>query len=78
MGCQHEFKPLETCPQCEFEAFVRNHYFTGKMMGAAEFRTESHFHTEKMRHHNARLHGAGVVLRAAQTKSPPRTSRRRS
>ena len=72
MGCQHEFTTLETCPQCEFEAFIRNHFFTGKMMGAAEFRTETHFHSEKMRHHNVRLHGSGVVcgLKVKQHPSP--------
>src|SRR5262249_51883955 len=34
---------------------------TGKMMGAAEFTTESLYHSDKMRYHNARLHGSGVV-----------------
>lgn len=62
MGCQGERQALgEACPQCEFEAFVRNHYFTGKMMGAGEFETETRYHGDKMRHHNVRLHGAGVV-----------------
>ena len=58
-GCDHS--TLETCPQCEFEPFVRNHFFTGKLMGAADFIAESDFHGEKMRHHNVRLHGWGVV-----------------
>ncbi len=73
MGCQGESQALGgACPQCEFEAFVRNHYFTGKMMGAGEFETETRYHGDKMRHHNARLHGAGVVcgLKVRQHESP--------
>ncbi len=62
MGCNHDSKTGEsTCPVCEFDPFVKNNFFTGKMMGAREFITESAFHGEKMRHHNARLHGWGVV-----------------
>ena len=49
------------CPECEFEPLVRNHFFTGKMMGTGEFITETAYHAERMRHHNARLHGWGVV-----------------
>ena len=45
------------CVTCDFEPFVKNNYFTGKMMGAAEFIVESHYHQEKMRLHQARLHG---------------------
>ena len=69
-GCNHS--TLETCPQCEFEPFVRNHFFTGKLMGAADFIAESHFHGEKLRHHNARLHGWGVIcgLKVHQHPSP--------
>ncbi len=61
MSQHHRHSDQEICPQCDFEPFVRNHFFTGKMMGAAEFDTESHYHAEKMRHHNLRLHGWGVV-----------------
>src|SRR5579872_5280306 len=70
-GCDHSTG--ETCPQCEFEPFVRNHFFTGKLMGAADFVAESHFHGEKMRHHNVRLHGWGVVcgLKVHQHPSDP-------
>ena len=65
------------CPQCGLDAFVRNHYFTGKMMGAGEFQTESRYHGDKQRHHNLRLHGAGVVcgLKAHQHESPDCRSR---
>jgi len=65
------------CPQCGFEPFVRNHYFTGKMMGAGEFQTETGYHGDKQRHHNLRLHGAGVVcgLKVRQHESPDCRSR---
>ncbi|HEY4943565.1 MAG TPA: collagen-like protein [Rhizomicrobium sp.] len=49
------------CGTCDFEPFVKNNYFTGKMMGAAEFIAETHYHQEKLRLHQARLHGWGVV-----------------
>lgn len=72
MGCQQEHADHQTCTECEFDPFVRNHFFTGKMMGAGEFDTESHYHAEKLRHHNLRLHGWGVVcgLRVRQHPSP--------
>lgn len=80
MGCCHHTEwglPATTdaaagCAQCAFEAFVRNHFYTGKMMGAAEFITETHYHAERMRHHNVRLHGWGVVcgLKVHQHRSP--------
>ncbi len=69
-GCQHS--GFETCSQCEFEPFVKNCYFTGKLMGASDFIAEQAYHSEKMRHHNVRLHGSGVVcgLRVHQHDSP--------
>lgn len=80
MGCCHHTEwglPATTdatagCAQCAFEAFVRNHFYTGKMMGAAEFITETHYHAERMRHHNVRLHGWGVIcgLKVHQHPSP--------
>ncbi len=53
--------PLEICPKCEFSPFLRNHFFTGKLMTARDFSDETLYHSERMRHHNARLHGWGVV-----------------
>lgn len=80
MGCCHHTEwglPATSdaaagCALCDFEAFVRNHFYTGKMMGAAEFITETHYHAERMRHHNVRLHGWGVVcgLKVHQHPSP--------
>jgi hypothetical protein len=73
MGCcDHQHTDTESCPACGFEPFVRNHFFTGKMMGADDFAAETHFHSEKMRHHNVRLHGSGTVcgLEVTQHGSP--------
>jgi hypothetical protein len=61
MACGCQQSGLETCSHCEFEPFVRNNYFTGKLMGAADFIADQSYHAEKLRHHNARLHGSGVV-----------------
>ena len=35
------------CEACDFEPFVKNNYFTGKMMGAADFIAETRYHSEK-------------------------------
>src|SRR3954469_17891714 len=80
MPCQHSHSTASTgiaCPVCEFEPFIRNNYFTGKMMGAAEFLAETQYHAEKLRHHHVRLHGWGVVcgLKVTQHPSPECRSR---
>lgn len=41
--------------------FARNNYFTGKMLLERDFRDEQAFHAEKLRWHQSRLHGSGVV-----------------
>jgi len=62
MGCcDHKHTETEVCAACGFDPFVRNHFFTSKMMGAGDFSAETRFHSEKMRHHNVRLHGSGTV-----------------
>jgi hypothetical protein len=61
MSCKHEHDSQTVCEACTFEPFVKNNYFTGKMMGAADFITETRYHSEKLRLHQARLHGWGVV-----------------
>ncbi|HEX3559754.1 MAG TPA: hypothetical protein VHU19_11155 [Pyrinomonadaceae bacterium] len=60
------------CPSCETGPFTRNHYFTGKLLVERDFTDEQHYHVEKMRHHNRRLHGWGVVcgLRVRQHDNP--------
>jgi hypothetical protein len=61
MSCKREQGPQTVCEPCTFEPFVKNNYFTGKMMGAADFIAETRYHSEKLRLHQARLHGWGVV-----------------
>lgn len=65
MNRRHDIQSKRTatgeCPECEFDPFMRNHFFTGKMMGVPEFVTETAYHADRLRHHNARLHGWGVV-----------------
>ena len=60
------------CPECEIGPFTRNHYFTGKLLVEADFTDEQRYHREKMRHHNQRLHGWGVVcgLKVKQHENP--------
>ncbi|HEY3127850.1 MAG TPA: hypothetical protein VGL91_00180 [Acidobacteriota bacterium] len=55
----HESQTL--CPACDIGPFIRNHYFTGKLMLERDFSDETRFHIEKLRHHHQRLHGWGVV-----------------
>lgn len=59
MSRKHEHETV--CEACTFEPFVKNNYFTGKLMGAADFIAETRYHSEKLRLHQARLHGWGVV-----------------
>jgi hypothetical protein len=49
------------CPSCDFGPLARNHYFTGKLLVARDFRDEQYFFIDKMRLHNSRLHGWGAV-----------------
>lgn len=62
------------CPECDIGPFTRNHYFTGKLLVEADFTGEQHYYMEKMRHHEQRLHGWGVVcgLKVKQHKCPDR------
>ena len=77
MACGCEHSGVETCSQCEFEPFVRNNYFTGKLMTAADFIDEQTYHREKQRHHNARLHGSGVVCGLRVHEHPSADCRKR-
>lgn len=49
------------CPDCHFGPFKRNHYFTGKLLVERDFTDEQRYHIDKLRHHNQRLHGSGIV-----------------
>jgi hypothetical protein len=50
-----------SCQNCSIEAFSRNHYWNGKLLVERDFRDEQAYYMEKMRHHEQRLHGWGVV-----------------
>ena len=72
MNHSHE-QPAQTgCPVCEIEPFMRNHYFTGKLLTARDFGDETRYHADKLRHHHQRLHGSGAVcgLRVVQHPNP--------
>ncbi len=43
------------------QPFARNNYFTGKMLLERDFRDEQSYHADKLRWHQARLHGSGIV-----------------
>jgi hypothetical protein len=60
------------CPACEIGPFIRNNYFTGKLMLERDFTDEQRYFIEKMRHHHQRLHGWGVVcgLKVKQHTNP--------
>lgn len=46
---------------CELPPFVRNAYWYGKLLVPQDFIDEQSYFREKIRHHNQRLHGTGVV-----------------
>jgi hypothetical protein len=70
MNTKHDPSAPSACLTCDFEPFVKNNYFTGKMMGASEFVAETHYHQEKLRLHQVRLHGWGVVCGLAVLQHP--------
>lgn len=49
------------CAECAVGPFVRNHYFTGKLLVERDFTDEQRYYVDKMRFHNQRLHGWGIV-----------------
>jgi DNA-binding beta-propeller fold protein YncE len=57
----HEHDSNGTCPDCQIAPFIRNNYFTGKLMTARDFFTEQEYFSSKLAHHHQRLHGWGIV-----------------
>jgi hypothetical protein len=49
------------CATCAIAPFTRNNYFTGKLLLERDFTDEQQYFRDKIRHHNRRLHGTGVV-----------------
>ncbi|MDD5320322.1 MAG: phage tail protein [Methylococcales bacterium] len=71
---KHDDESQMVCPACEIGPFIRNNYFTGKLMLERDFTDEQRYSIEKLRHHHQRLHGWGVVcgLKVKQHKCPDR------
>jgi hypothetical protein len=61
MSHSHHRTSQHSCPACSFGPFIRNNYFTGKLLVERDFTDETRFHMEKLRHHQQQLHGWGVV-----------------
>src|SRR6185369_745437 len=61
MAHSHNGPAQLSCPACNYGPFTRNNYFTGKLLVERDFTDETHFHMEKLRHHEQLLHGSGVV-----------------
>jgi hypothetical protein len=57
----HHHDHTGTCPACDYGPFVRNAYWTGKLMLARDFTDEQRYVIDRFRHHNQHLHGTGVV-----------------
>ena len=62
----------QPCAPCEIGPFSRNNFFTGKLLLERDFTDEQTYLVDKLRHHNRRLHGTGVVcgLRVKQHSTP--------
>src|SRR5215467_458854 len=72
MAAMKETSATTACPECEISAFTRNHYFTGKLLVERDFRQEQAYYVDKLRLHEQRLHGWGVVcgLKVKQHENP--------
>ncbi|HEV2268653.1 MAG TPA: hypothetical protein VGR92_04270 [Steroidobacteraceae bacterium] len=58
----NQHKPGECgCEDCRPHALARNNYFTGKLMCERDFTDEQWYFREKLRLHDQRLHGTGIV-----------------
>lgn len=53
--------PPASCPSCEPQTPLRNHYFFGKLMDVPDFDVEQQYVVEKFKRHHQRLHGTGVI-----------------
>ena len=73
MSAYHECPPFDPCGPCGTlpGGFVRLRFFYGKRMGVADFVDEQRYHAGKMRFHNQRLHGAGLLCGLAVARMSP-------
>ena len=51
----------KTCLPCDIPAFCRNSYYRGKLLTERDFTDEQRYGIDKLRLHEQRLHGWGVV-----------------
>ena len=51
----------KTCLPCDIPAFCRNSYYRGKLLTERDFNDEQRYGMDKLRLHEQRLHGWGVV-----------------
>jgi len=51
----------KTCLPCDIPAFCRNNYYRGKLLTERDFTDEQRYAVDKLRLHEQRLHGWGVV-----------------
>ena len=60
------------CVECDIPQLARNNYFTGKLLVERDFTDEQRYLLGKLRRHNQRLHGWGVVcgLKVKQHPNP--------
>ena len=65
------------CGTCAIAPFTRNNYFTGKLLLERDFTDEQQYLRDKVRHHNQRLHGSGVVCGLEVVQHPNETCRDR-
>ena len=72
-GFSSDCAPIDACGPCGTlpAGFIRLRYFYGKRMGVADFVDEQRYHTGKLRFHNQRLHGAGLLCGLAVTRQDP-------
>ncbi len=73
MSAYHDCPPFDPCGPCGTlpGGFVRLRFFFGKRMGVADFVDEQRYHAGKMRFHNQRLHGAGLLCGLAVARMSP-------
>ena len=66
----HHSDPSCGCEDCKARPLTRNNFFTGKLLVERDFTDEQHYFREKIRLHNQRLHGTGVVCGLQLRESP--------
>jgi DNA-binding beta-propeller fold protein YncE len=72
MACCNGHDDHTSCIECEVPQLARNNYFTGKLLVERDFTDEQRYLLGKLRRHNQRLHGKGVVcgLKVKQHPNP--------